>query len=343
MKKTFIPWIAIVVVLPLVFTSCARIPEENLKEEHRKLLEAHVKIIHLDTLQRTESGLYYTVLQQGTGGKNTDSAMVFVRETIRDLQYNIVASTEASVARQLGTFSYARAYMPLLWHMGTQSILRGLEEMVLVMREGEIRRSWLPYWMSSYREGGSAENASAMVYDLELVKVIHDMDSYQTDLLEVFRNMHYPGVDSLEKGFYKITVVPGTGDTLKRGTSVGTYYVGKFLDGHVFDTNVADTALKYRIHEEKKDYGLFRVVIPVPEEGEHKDKDKNKEEEGSAIKGFVKCVTDMRYGEQAVCFFHSDYGYKEEGKPESPGGTYLGGGIPGYTPLYFWISVPLKQ
>ena len=82
-EKTFIPWIAIVVVLPLVFTSCARIPEENLKEEHRKLLEAHVKIIHLDTLQRTESGLYYTVLQQGTGGKNTDSAMVFVRETIR--------------------------------------------------------------------------------------------------------------------------------------------------------------------------------------------------------------------------------------------------------------------
>ena len=52
------------------------------------------------------------------------------------------------------------------------------------------------------------KNASAMVYDLELVKVIHDMDSYQTDLLEVFRNMHYPGVDSLEKGFYKITVVP---------------------------------------------------------------------------------------------------------------------------------------
>lgn len=339
MKKTFIFWIALLVALPVVFSTCARMPDENVEEAHRKMLEAHVKVIHLDTLQKTESGLYYAVLKKGTGGMNTDSAIVFVRETIRDLQYDIKASTEKDVAKQLGTFQYAYAYIPLLWRMGTQTILRGLEEMLLVMREGEIRRIWLPYWMSSYSEGGTAEHTSAMVYDLELVKVIHNMDTYQTDTLESFRDKYYPGVDSLEKGFYKVTIVPGTGDTLKRGASIGTYYVGKFLNGHVFDTNVADTALKYRIHNDQKHYELFQVVVPTEEDDDKKDK----EEEGSAIKGFIKCVTDMKYGEQAICFFHSDYGYKEEGKPESIGGTYLGGGIPGYTPLFFWISIPPKE
>ena len=98
------------------------------------------------------------------------------------------------------------------------------------------------------------------------------------------------------KGFTSNTC-SGTGDSLKRGTSVGAYYIGKFLNGHVFDTNVADSALKYRIYSDEKNYTLFDVMIPAAD-----DDDKKSDDEESAIAGFVKCMQEMRYGEQAICF-----------------------------------------
>jgi len=67
----------------------------------------------------------------------------------------------------------------------------------------------------------------------------------------------------------------------------------------VFDTNVADTALKYRIHNDQKHYELFQVVVPTEEDDDKKDK----EEEGSAIKGFIKCVTDMKIWRTSHLFF----------------------------------------
>ncbi|HOG24754.1 MAG TPA: FKBP-type peptidyl-prolyl cis-trans isomerase [Bacteroidales bacterium] len=340
MKKLIYLTAALLVTMPVLVSSCARELTESTRQAHEKMLAAHVRVIHHDTLQKTESGLYYTVVHKGSGARTTDSSLVFVRETILDLNYNIRASTEESVARQLGAFSRSNAYIPLLWHMGNYSIMMGLEEMLMDMREGEMRRIWLPYWLSAYQEGGSSENTTAMVYDLELVKVVSDIDKYQIDTLESFRNRHYPGVDSLERGFYKVTLVPGTGDSVKSATTAKAWYIGKFLNGHVFDTNVADTAQKYRIYNTSKEYSILHVSMPVEDQ---EDDTSQEEEEGSVVKGFSKCMQDMKYGEIAVCFFHSDYGYKTEGKQSSSSGTYLGGGIPSYMPLSFWIYVPLNN
>lgn len=338
MKKLF--FIAVLfAAVSAIFPSCARQPVESVREIHEKILAAHVRVIHQDTLQKTESGAYYAVIRRGSGKSTTDSSMVFVRETVRDLNYNITASTNREVAKQMGTFNYDDAYIPLLWFMGKNSILSGLEEMLLGMKEGEIRRIWLPYWLSSYYEGGTSENSFSMVYDLELVKVVNDIDRYQIDTLEAFRNRHYPGIDSLERGFYKVTLVPGTGDSLQNATVVSTYYIGKFLNGHIFDTNIADTAMKYRIYKAGKDYSPLKVSMPVSDEVNG-----DTDEEGSTVKGFTKCMQEMRYGEIAVCFFHSDYGYMAEGKrSSSSSSTYLGGGIPSYMPLFFWIYAPLKN
>ena len=339
MKKLIYLTMAMLATIPALLSSCAREQTESTLEAHKKMLAAHVRIIHQDTLQKTESGVYYTIVRKGSGAPSTDSSIVFVRETVLDLKYNIIASTEENVARQLGNFSHANAYIPLLWYMGNNSIMMGLEEMLQDMKEDEMRRIWLPYWLSAYQEGGSSENTTAMVYDLELVKVVSDIDKYQIDTLESFRNRHYPGVDSLERGFYKVTLVPGTGDSVKVATTAKAWYIGKFLNGHVFDTNVADTAQKYRIYDSDNEYSVLQVSMPSEEEEE----EDTSEEEGSVVKGFSKCMQEMRYGEVAVCFFHSDYGYKLEGKQSSASGTYLGGGIPSYMPLFFWIYVPLDD
>jgi FKBP-type peptidyl-prolyl cis-trans isomerase len=179
------------------------------------------------------------------------------------------------------------------------------------------------------------------VYDLELVKVVNDIDKYQIDTLESFKDRFYPGLDSLERGFYKMTIVPGTGDSLEYGTTVSAYYVGKFLDGHVFDTNVADTAVKYRIYDSSSEYSLLDVTLPDEDDA---DSDDTSTEDGSVVEGFSKCMLNMKYGEVAICFFHSDYGYGYSGDSDSSvSGTYPGGGIPAYMPLFFWIYVPLDE
>ncbi len=343
MKK--FPKLIAVVLTAGVFagmTSCAENTVESIKDIHEKILAAHVKTIHHDTLQKTESGLYYTILKAGNGASTTDTSCVYINETVYDLNYNITSSTDENVIRRLGTFSYEDAYLPLLWYMGNTAIMMGLEEMLSEMREGEVRRIWLPYWLSSYYEDGTSQNSATKVYDIELVKVVNDIDKYQIATLESFRDRFYPGLDSLERGFYKMTVVPGTGDSLEYGKSVNAYYIGKYLDGHVFDTNVADTALKYGIYKSTGEYSILNVKLP---DENAQDSEDTSSEQGSVVKeGFSKCMLNMKYGEVAICFFHSDYGYGYNGDSKrSVSSHYPGGGIPSNMPLFFWIYVPLEE
>ena len=85
-----------------------------------------------------------------------------------------------------------------------------------------------------------------------------------------------------------MTLVPGTGDSLEHATTVGAYYIGKFLNGHVFDTNVADTAMKHRIYNSSSDYSVLKVSLPDKEESEESEE----QQEGSVVKGFSKCMLD---------------------------------------------------
>ncbi len=320
----------------LTFGACATEDEESSQAVYEKELEAHVHVVHKDTLQKTASGLYYAPLRLGSGQANNDSAFVMVRETTYDLNYNITASTEEAVARQLGTYSEANHYAPLLLTMGNHSNMLGIEEMLLQMREGDKRRVWLPYWLSNYYEGGKASKTATTVYDLEIEKVITDMDRYQTDLLEAFRDTHYPGLDSLSKGFYMMKLVEGTGDTVAYEEKVThIYYVGKYLDGHVFDTNHADTALCYSISASEISDGFT-----MPTKDYVTGLSTASEDAGSAVAGFSKCLMNMRYGDVAICFFNADLGYGSSGESGgSVASSFLNGGysIPPYTPLFFWV------
>lgn len=320
--------------------SCAEEKEVSSKDMEQKVLEAHVSVVHKDTLTKTASGLYYTPLANGTGARITDTAVVFVRETTYDMNYNITGSTDEQVARQLGDFSTSNSYEPLLWFTHSQAIMMGLEEMLLEMREGDTRRIWLPYWLSSYYEGGTSSNTSTVVYDLTLDKVVYDIDKYQIENLESFKNAHYPGLDSLMKGYYSKDIVVGTGDTIAYGETVKAYYVGKLLNGFTFDTNVADTATKYFIScGETTDW-------TIPEAADWENGRFIGESDGmTSIEGFTKCLMGMRYGGVSICFFHSEFGYDSDGSSSSSTGTYINGGygIQPYTPLFFWLYVPLDQ
>ena len=102
-------------------------------------------------------------------------------------------------------------------------------------------------------------------------------------------------------------------------------YIGRLLDGWVFDTNIADTAKKYGIYDTENDYKALDF--------KHSNDIETMEQDNSMVRGFCMALKDMSYGDKAFTMFGSKYGYDYTGKdPIGP-----------YQPLIFWLYIEPKQ
>ena len=110
-------------------------------------------------------------------------------------------------------------------------------------------------------------------------------------------------------GIYYIVFVPGTGDLINLGDSVGVRYKGMFLSGKEFDNNL-----------EAAEPFMLKVGSDL-------------------IEGWSKTLVKMRLGTKASILLPSKMAYGTMGY-----GTYDAYGryyslIPGYTPLLFGLEV----
>jgi FKBP-type peptidyl-prolyl cis-trans isomerase len=97
-------------------------------------------------------------------------------------------------------------------------------------------------------------------------------------------------------------------------------YIGRYLNGQVFDTNIADTAKKYGIYSQCN-YELLSF--------KYFDNEDDALNQNSFVTGFSKALWRMTFDERCRTFFNSNFGYGNSGS----------GNIPGYTPLCFEIQV----
>ena len=324
----------------LALLGCAREVEESARSIEEKILNARVQVYYLDTLHKTESGMYYMIQAKGTGEPVKKENYVYVRYSDLDLFENYSWTTENSVAKlltneervakQMGNFSYSTYYGPNLWITGIYALTEGIEEVMLTMREGDKRRIWLPSWLSSYGyEGSSQQYSGTTIHDIEILKVVTDIEQFQIDSLESYRDKRYPGVDSLSYGFYIKTLKEGTGDTLKTGDRVNIRYIGRLLDDFIFALNIADTAKRYNIYDSSTSYDVMEGECKEDGVFETIDSDGSS---GSTVAGFSKAIFSMKHGEEAVVFFYSELGY----------GANLDKKRPAYfifAPLVYWIQV----
>ena len=112
------------------------------------------------------------------------------------------------------------------------------------------------------------------------------------------------------KGLYYMETVPGTGDLIKSGDSVGVYYTLMFLNHQVLQTNVEeDTPYRFRV-------GSYEL-----------------------IEGWAVGLTKMKLGGKARLLIPSSlaYGSMGYGYYDYYGNYYTI--IPGYTPLIFDMEV----
>lgn len=292
----------------LVVASCAKDAKEDADAIEKSVLAAHISTVYKDSIKPLPSGAYLITNKKGTGKEVKATSAVFIKYSTLDLK-NIYEQTNVEeVAKNVGGFSYASYYGPSLFEMGNLSMMIGMEEAFLKLREGSNVRIIIPSWASKLNyEGADNLSASTKAYDIEVIKVIENYPKYEMDTLQKFSNFYYNGLDSIKTGFYFKSLVEGAGDSVKVGNNISYSYVGRLLNGFVFDTNIEDTARKYRIYNAEKSYNP--VNFEVTEIGG------TGQSGASVVDGFAMALLKMKYGGKAVTFFGSEWGYGSASQP----------------------------
>lgn len=333
------------------FFSCAREKEESTREIQEKVLDAYIQT-HCPNATKLSSGLTIIDFAEGAGIKPGDYDGIYVHYSTYDLTGTCQSTTDSVQARMLGTYDPAIYYGPSIFVLDG-SVTKGMTELLKKMNKGATATAIIPPWLtvatnvnsSSYTDKGQQSNVS-MIYMVKAGVVIDDVDKFQIDSLESYIKKNYtPKIDSTAYGYYFRNFVHTEGipakDTIESGTTVNVWYVGRLLDGYVFDTNIADTAKKYRIYDSSNDYEPLSVKMTERWEdmanfstNTGQSTTSQDESVSTYVPGFARALKSMTYKDKAVAIFMSGLGYGSQGNMES------GKGVPEYAMLRFdlWMG-----
>ena len=317
--------------------SCAKIDSTGKNDANKRYLEAWLKINHPEAVKNA-SGIYLLSDKEGKGreaGSTDDFPFAYFSYTITDLDGNIKETTEADVAKQLGTYSPSNYYGPIVKLRNSTALTAGQEMVINSMRVGGTRKAVIPGWFNTTQARYESEEeyitnitGDDSVISLTLHNVIPDITAWQIDsmawyMIHTFKTLP----DSLKYGFYYIqTQAPTDTTTLEAGTTVYVDYTGMTLNGHVFDTSDANTAKDAGIYDSSRDFSPMKVNLA----SEYTDITfSSGSSNSSLIDGFAYCISLMKTGEKGTCIFYSDLGYQ----------TTASNSIPAYSPLRFDVEM----
>lgn len=314
--------------MAIVLVSCAQDKAESDRSIQERILNAYLESkdfkAKYPNAQVLPSGIVILEQELGFGDvlKRRDGA--YFEYTTQSLSGEYINTTDENIAKQLGIHSNSNYYGPALFEIGYKSTYVGLEEVMTGMQEGGRTMFILPPWLTNTENEPEWGESSSMIFDLELKHVITDILKWEEDTMKAYANLHYPGLDTLSSNFYFKSLEKTSNDTLESGT-VQVYYIGRLLDGFVFDTNIEDTAKKYGIYNPENDYKPLDVI--------HREDLDEMLKDNSLVTGFCMAVQQMGYNETAFTMFGSKYGYDSDGK--APIGPYQS--------LIFWLQTGDKE
>lgn len=350
MKKIY-SRLLIILAVAFVAGSCAKVVSESSTTSDKRFFDAFMRTHHPDA-KASGMGVYILDDQPGKGEEAADSNYIFMRYTFRDItDGSIQAYSDETIAKQLGEYDPSYDFSPFTQRLcrygasqGVMDVLTGTGSGFGRMKIGGSRQAVIPGWLTSntaYYDNAEdylnkVTSSTHYLYTVTLVGQCKDIKQYQIDSIESFMKRRGTPVDSLAglKGMYYwrnkareqergVTVL----DTVKFPTDTTIYinYIGRLLNGKVFDTSIKDTAKAYGIYSSTRTYEPVSIVF---------DTDSTKLKMGSAessvITGFALSIWQMHPYESGRGIFTSDYGYKESGS---------GKNIGGYAPLIFDIDV----
>lgn len=341
MKKISIKATILAAIVALLACGCEKTENTKDYENDVKYFEAWVST-HYPNAIKSPLGAYILSDTPGTGRPfSIVYPFASVNYTIRDLDGNVTSTTDRKTAQQVFS-SYSRSdyYGPRLWMHAAGAIYSGLFDTMANMREGGKRKIAIPGWLITYnyytdpeKYLSGKEQGANCIYDVSMETVAEDLDKYLLDSLKRYVARNMEGVDSTKYGFYYLqTKAPSSSREMPNDTTFYINYIGRLLDGTVFDTNIADTAKFYDIYSSKGNYEP-KVIRKSPDYRSITMADIGGSSASNVITGFAYCLSKMKAFEEGTCAFYHELGYDYTGSGKS---------IPPYSPLRFDIQVVPK-
>lgn len=316
-KGTIIIGIAAVCILAV---SCVKAGKTVANEAQKQYLEAWMQANH-PGVEPTGMGIY--ILEDDNAGTgeawSADYTYVIVDYTVTSLSGIISSTNSEKLSRQLGTYNKAASYEPVVWSVGRNYSYAGTDEILSGMKVGQTRKAVIPNWLLTQNRYSSAQayldvavDAAPLIYTITLRGMTKDLKKYCTDRLhDHVRSEISPSADSLyynnndgsRLGFYfQTTKQPRPDSTFKTDDIIYVNYVGRRLDGQVFDTSIADTAKVYGIWSSSGSYKPMEVTYSTT----YTD---IKTGSTGLIEGFQAAILRMTAYEEATALFYYGLGY----------------------------------
>lgn len=329
MKKA----ILIVLTSVIFFGSCARKATPGLNDSARESFIAWLNR-HYPDARSSGHGVY--IIENIPGGTKLGGEKEYPYVSVDYVYYNLYGDiqgyTEESVAKQLGEYSETANYIPQIFYRGENGMDVGLRDAVSGMDVGGERLVVIPGWLNSSAvydtEAEYLANVSGKdgIYRLKLREQIKDIEEWELDSLYryVRRNYGLAPKDTLKKGFFYVRTgeLKSTGE-FPKDTTIKINYIGRLLNGKVFDTTIKDTAIFHGIYNSSSTYQATSVTLA-------EDYREIKLGESTVIDGFAYTISKMHPGESGSGIFYSVLGYGTSGS---------GSSIPPFSPLRFDISI----
>ena len=347
----------LLLVLPsILLISCAKEETESAETIQDKLLRSYITVVHLDTLQPTTMGYYVMKINEGTGATPKIGDWIKWDQTQRYLDETVISVTEKSDAIEYNLFDkYMQTthYVPNYGYLDENYIAQCLADVFPKMKTGAQYRLFVPGRFMSTKGSSTQTGSVSYILDIVLREVIEKPQEYELNQVLDYLYLNHPDIninDSIKNGLYaKVTYTapditweldslgvlqPIEKDTASAvdGRTVYVTYVGRFLDGFVFDTNIIDSAKTHNIYDPSRAYDTLSFAIG----------------NDNVVPGFEEIVKKLKTGDAGIGFFTSEWGYGIYGSSGTTNNydeygnvieSTLSSSIQSYTPLFFDVRL----
>lgn len=337
--------IHIICLAAILACSCAKLDtSEPTNAAAKRFFLAWMKVHHPDA-KPIGMGTYIIEDKIGSGDKVKADNFVFLELEVRTLDSTVVSYNTEKTAQQIHKYkatndygAEAKKFARTFMSAGEMDILAGGKngEILLdTMRIGGTRKAVVPSWLTSissyYNTAAEYENSitgTDYIYSFTVTGQTDDIIKWQIDSIMRTRMVEPQGYimnagDSLKTHRGNLFLKRNTDREHKRGvtkkvrpdykfpsdTTFYVNYVGRLLDGKVFDTNIEDTAKVHRIWSASRSYTPQAIKASA-------DSAAFTMGSSSVIKGFSLAMYHMHPFESATAVMTSDYAYGNNDKDE---------------------------
>lgn len=262
---------------------------------------------------KTPNGLKYEILKKGEG---------------RAVQMNDIIEGTMTLSSQDSVLFALDKPEKIIQVM--ESIFPGdLNEGLLELHEGDSAVFYVPIdSVNKYMGGGLPDFVKEyLVYSIR-VDALYTMEELQQEEAaaaekasaeekqNIARYLEEKGLkaEPTESGLYFIGKTSGTGKKVEQGQEVAVNYVGRLLNGKLFDTNIESIAKEEGVYIAQRTYEPMRFMAGV----------------GQMIQGFDEAVLMMKKGGKATVIIPFALAY---------GSQSMGNDIPAFSTLVFDIEL----